>query len=98
MQNAEKIMATPSLNLSRLAHLQTLQLTQEIITKITGNASFGTPNPSLVELQAFLTTATDAVNAYDSARQTLTMLLAERETAMRVLKAALRSLASYVAN
>ena len=98
LQIGTKVMATPSLNLSRLVHLQILQLTQEIITKVTGNPDLNTPSPTLLEMQAFLTTATDAVNAYDSARQTQAMLLSERETAMKELKDGLRSLAAYVAN
>lgn len=91
-------MAIPSLNLRGNTHLETLQLTQEIITKMTGNANFGTPNPTLAGLQTRLTAARDAVNAYESARQALTMLLAERDQAMDDLKADLRSLAGYVAS
>src|ERR1051325_3683974 len=36
---SQHTMATPSLNLGRLSHLEALQLTQEIITKMTGNAA-----------------------------------------------------------
>ena len=97
-QQRNNHMATPSLNLSRLVDLETLQLTQDIITKVTGNPHFGTPNPTLTALQALLTTATDAVNAYDATRQSLTMLRTDREDAMEALKEGLRALAGYVAS
>ncbi len=89
-------MAKIKLNLQKLSHPQRLQLAQQIITAMTGNANFPNPNPSLANLQTLLTTATTKVNDAEQARQTALQKTTERNTTIDALLAGLIAEAAYV--
>ncbi len=50
-------MAQVKLELSTLTNEEVIALAETIITSMTGNANFATPNPTLVDLTAARTTA-----------------------------------------
>ncbi|HEY6166997.1 MAG TPA: fibronectin type III domain-containing protein [Verrucomicrobiae bacterium] len=91
-------MAKVKLGLSELTEDEILELTQTIITSMTGNANFGTPNPSLATLA---TARTDAMNkklAADAARATAEMKTTEKDVAIATLITLLTQEGDYVQN
>ena len=89
-------MAKVKLNLSKLTIRERLALAQQIITAMTGNANFTTPNPPLATLQTLLTAATTKTDAADAAAVAAEQATSERNTAVDALVAALNSEAAYV--
>ena len=94
--NPHKPMAKPKLTLKDLSLLQKIQKANDIVTALTGNASYTTPNPTLVTVTA----KSDAAAAAFSEREQTKQLLDEKQTAMNStetdLDATLTALMSYV--
>jgi len=65
-------MAKPKLGLSTLTDNEIIALATTIVTAMTGNANFNTPNPTLASVTTAKTTAQTKVAAYNSARLPLT--------------------------
>lgn len=78
--------AKVKLNLNRLSIEEKLPLAQRIITALTGNATFPQPKPTLPQLQALLTNATNAVNVYNLAVQTAEQRRSECDTASHLFQ------------
>src|SRR5882672_4082166 len=74
-------MAKVKLSLGRLSIPQKLTLGQNIITAMTGNANFPTPNPTLASLTTLRTNLSNANNAYEAGKVTLDGLKVARDTA-----------------
>jgi hypothetical protein len=91
-------MAKPKLNLDRLNPDEVVSLASTIKTALTGNATFTTPNPTLVALGTLITTAQTKTAAYNTARAALQTLLDDRDAAVEALRAGLRAEAAYVEN
>jgi hypothetical protein len=72
------------------------KLAADIITKMTGNPHFATPNPTLVAVQAALDASLATTAAYIAVRQTIEQRLTERDDATEVLRNILEDLAAYV--
>jgi hypothetical protein len=98
IQERRTPMAKVSLNLSRLSVPERLALAQQIITAMTGNANFATPNPPLTELTTLLAAANTKTQAAEAARQAAIQATTERNTALDALMAALTLEAAYVQN
>jgi hypothetical protein len=88
--------AKVSLGLASLNAAETAQLTQNIITAMTGNANFATPTPPLADVQTKLTALTTKVNAAEAAADDAKTALAEREAALAELQSLLTPLGAYV--
>ncbi|MBM3877961.1 MAG: hypothetical protein FJ386_14830 [Verrucomicrobia bacterium] len=89
-------MAKVKLSLDQLNALELIQLTDLIISRMTGNANFPTPAPTLASVQ----TQRDAVNTKNNL-VIATRTLAEQQTgevntAASALRASLTALGSYV--
>jgi hypothetical protein len=93
--NQKQTMAKPKLNLQNMTVLQKIQKANDIVTAMTGNANFTTPNPSL----ATVTTKADAAAAAFSAREQTKLLLDEQQTDLETaeddLEAVLTALMGY---
>lgn len=84
------------LGLSRRPLLTRLQRVQDIITAMTGNANFTTPNPPLATVQLQLTATETAFTAYDNAKSDCRVKLDERTAELENLMGLLTQLATYV--
>jgi hypothetical protein len=91
-------MAKVKLGLSRLTEDEVLDLSQTIITSLTGNVNFPTPNPALVDVTATLTAANIKKQAADLAHAEAEMKTTEKDAAMALLGDQLGQLAAYVDN
>lgn len=69
-----------------------------IKTAMTGNATFGTPNPTLAAYGTATTTAQTKINAVNSAKAALEVALADRDAAIAVLDGLTVQMGSYVDN
>ena len=94
----KKHMSKPKLELQRKDFQDTLDLTNIIITAMTGNATFGTPNPTLAATTSLKNTATTKLAAYHSALAAVDTAMSDRDAAFDALRAALTQLATYVDN
>lgn len=94
--NPTKPMAKPKLTLKDLTLLQKIQKANDIVTALTGNANYPTPNPAL----ATVTEKSDDAAAAFSVREQTKQLLDEKQTDMNTtetdLDATLTALMSYV--
>jgi hypothetical protein len=91
-------MSKPKLGLSRKDFQDTLDMTNTIITAMTGNATFGTPNPTLAATTTLKNTAATKLAAYNTALAALDTAMSDRDAAFDNLRAALTQLANYVDN
>ena len=91
-------MAKAKLALKDKDFQDTLDLTNIIITAMTGNATFGTPNPTLAATTTLKNTAGTKLAAYNSALAAVDTALSDRDAAFDNLRAALTQLAAYVDN
>ncbi len=91
-----KSMSKPKLNLQGVDPLSKVQLVNDIVTQMTGNANFTTPNPTL----AALTTKSDALSAIISqislTEQQLEQHNVTQDTLVTELDALLTALMAYV--
>ena len=91
-------MATVKLALAELSIEEKLQLTNNIVSGLTGNAVFTTPNPTLATLQATAASLTTAVTKVADIRKQSEIATIEQDDAEDLLDSALTQLGSYVEN
>lgn len=91
-------MAKPKLGLGSLTDSEVIALANTIVTAMTGNANFTTPNPTLASVTTAKTTAQTKVAAYNSAKAAADTALADRDAAIKALSALLTLEAAYVEN
>ena len=84
------------LGISRLPLLARLQKVQDIITAMTGNANFATPNPPLATVQLQLTATLAAFTAFDNALAEARVKMDLRTDELDELMALLTQLVTYV--
>ena len=86
------------LGLNRLSPAEKVALTNTIVTAMTGNANFGTPNPPLATLTTKATTLNAKIGAVNTAKASYETALAERDDAEIALDADLTQEGAYVEN
>jgi hypothetical protein len=91
-------MAKVKLALNELNGQQIVQLADTIVTRMTGNANFPTPNPALTVITALRDTASTKLNQAQATRTLSEQHTGEANTAVGALKGGLTSLGSYVDN
>jgi hypothetical protein len=89
-------MAKPKLSLHTKSPLEKVQKTEDIVSALTGNASFSTPIPSLATLTAKADALSAKVSAREAAKMALDEALSGLNTAEAQLDADLMSLMAYV--
>ena len=93
-----KKMAKVKLGLGGMTPDEILSLTDQIITAMTGNANFTTPNPTLASVSTALATATTKVAAQKAAAQAAKQATDDRDAAITTLSGLVTSLGDYVSN
>jgi len=93
-----KQMAKIKLGLSRMTPDEILSLANQIVTAMTGNANFPTPNPTLASVSTALATATAKVAAQKAAVQAAKQATDERDAAIAALVMLITSLGDHVSN
>ncbi len=91
-------MAQVKLELSSMTNEEVIAFAQTIVTSITGNANFATPNPSLANLAAAITNAQTKVNNANNKRQQSENATIQANVAIGSLKDGLTLEGSYVQN
>ena len=91
-------MAKAKLGLSTLNPQETIELTNQIITMMTGNPNFGTPNPPLATITTQKNTTGTSITAYDTSKAGTDALLVTRDANVATLKGLLTQLVGYVEN
>ncbi len=97
-QQKGKKMAKVKLGLSTLSPQEVVELTNRIVTMMTGNANFPTPNPPLATLSAQNTASIGGITGYDTAKAGADAALQTRDDLLAVQKGSLTQLAAYVEN
>jgi len=97
-QQKGKKMAKVKLGLSTLSPQEITELTNRIITMMTGNANFPTPNPPLATVSAQNTATTASITSYDTAKAAADAALQTRDDQVAAHKALLTQLGAYVEN
>ena len=95
-QTTRNKMAKVKLNLDRLSITDLIQRGTDIKTAMTGNPSFTTPIPSLVNIGTAITTLTTANSTYESGVLTQKANLTNRDNSAVALIALLSQLGGYV--
>ena len=91
-------MAKVRIGSARLNLAQLQAVVANVITKMTGNASFTTPNPSLANLHTLLTDSQTKAASYVAAKTAADQALVERDLAKKALADALDLEGAYVQN
>ncbi|MBP9195540.1 MAG: fibronectin type III domain-containing protein [Saprospiraceae bacterium] len=91
-------MAQLKLELSTLTNEEVIALAETIITSMTGNPNFTTPNPSLADLTAAKTGAQTKVNNANNKRQQSENATVQANNAMSSLKSTITLIGAYVLN
>jgi hypothetical protein len=91
-------MAKAKLGLSTLTPQEIIELTNQIVTAMTGNANFGTPNPPLATITTQKNTTTTSITAYDTSKAATEAALLTRDANVTTLKNLLTQLVGYVEN
>jgi hypothetical protein len=91
-------MSKPKLNLQNLTPDAKVALANTIITAMTGNANFATPNPTLASVTTLKTSAATKIAGYNTLLASEAAALSDRDTAVDALSGALTQLAAYVEN
>lgn len=86
------------LKLYEYTPLELVQLTGEIVSAMSGNPAFQTPNPPLTALTAAANTVAEKIDAYEAARNAAAVALAERDSAIATLSDLLETEAEFVGN
>jgi len=94
-QGRKKIMKI-TLNLSKKTILKAITFARLIKTKMTGNAKFTTPDPTLADLGTAADDAETANNAYENSKETTKQLLTVRNQKWDALNALITKEGSYV--
>ena len=97
-QTNSKRMAKVKLGLNGMSPDDVVSLANQIVTAMTGNANFTTPNPTLASVTTLKTTAAAKVAAQKAAQLAAKQATEDRDAAIVDLNTALTSLASYVEN
>ena len=97
-QTERKKMAKPKLALQTLTPDEMVALANTIITAMTGNANFATPNPTLAAVTTLKTTLATKIAAFNSTVAASATALSDRDGSAAALAAALTQLAAYVEN
>lgn len=90
--------AQVKLGLDALNAVDTIALANAIVTAMTGNPNFTTPNPALAALTTQKTTTQTKINTYDSMLASLATALADRDVEIANLRSLLTQLGAYVEN
>ena len=85
-----------ALKLYQYTPLELIQLTNDLVTAMTGNAAFPTPNPPLSALTAGANAVAEKIDAYEAARVAAAVALSERDAAITALNALLTDEANTV--
>jgi hypothetical protein len=91
-------MAKAKLGLGTLNPQETIELTSQIVTMMTGNANFATPNPPLATITTQKNTTNTSITAYDTSKAGTDALLVTRDANVTTLKNLLTQLVGYVEN
>jgi hypothetical protein len=91
-------MAKAKLGLSTLNPQETIELTTQIVTMMTGNANFTTPNPTLAAITTQKNTTSTSIAAYDTSKAGTEAALVTRDANVTTLKNLLTQLVGYVEN
>ena len=91
-------MAKAKLGLSTLTPQEIIELTNQIVTMMTGNPNFATPNPTLAAITTQKNTTSTSITAYDTAKATTEAALVTRDVNVTALKNLLTQLVGYVEN
>ena len=91
-------MAKVKLGLKERNPEEKVALTRTVVTAMTGNANFTTPNPALATLTTAANTAETKINAYNSAREAAETALADRDASVHALEGLLTQEGAYVEN
>jgi hypothetical protein len=91
-------MSKVKLNLKELTPDELVSFANQIVTAMTGNANFTTPNPTLASITTLKNTAATKVAAQKAAVQAALQATNDRDAALLALSDALVNLASYVQN
>jgi hypothetical protein len=91
-----KKMATAVLDIRGLTLDQIVEKATTLHTKLTGNANFTTPNPSLAALLAMISAVTTARDNHAAAVETAKNLLLVRDNALAALVTGLRQEIAYI--
>lgn len=87
-----------ALKLKSLTVLELLQQAKLIVTKMTGNANFATPDPPLLSITAAVATLQTSNDAVAAAKKTLSEKVAKQELDEQALKDLLTYEGNYVDN
>jgi len=89
-------MARIRLNLKRLSVTDKIAKGRQIVTAMTNNASFPSPNPPLTEVTTLLDELTQAFSLVQSAKSEVTTRVVNQDNTAARLDQALTQLAGYV--
>jgi hypothetical protein len=93
-----KRMAKVRTNASKMSLSQLQAAVGNVITKMTGNANFATPNPPLATMSSLLADSQTKAAAYVAAVNAAEQVMTERDLARKALVDAFEQLAAYVQN
>jgi hypothetical protein len=93
-----KNMAKVKLSLNRLTPDETVAVANQIVTAMTGNANFTTPNPTLATVTGLVTTAQTKIAAQLAAKTAAEAATTDSDAALTALRGTLAQLAAYVEN
>jgi hypothetical protein len=93
-----KRMAKVRTNASKMSLSQLQAAVGNVITKMTGNANFATPNPPLATMSSLLADSQTKAAAYVAAVNAAEQVMTERDLAKKALADAYELLAAYVQN
>ena len=97
-QQKTKKMAKAKLGLSGMTPEEVIELTNQIVTMMTGNPNFGTPNPPLATITTQKNLTITSITGYDTAKAATDTALVTRDASVTTLKNLLTQLAGYVEN
>ena len=89
-------MAKVKLGLDTLTNPQVVALANTIVTRMTGNATFPAPNPTLAVIGGQATAGATKIATCDSLKAQTDTALADREAGLATLRASLALLAAHV--
>jgi hypothetical protein len=91
-------MAKVKLGLDKLTPVELTDLTTQIVTMMTGNPNFVTPNPTLAAVTTQKNTTATSITAQETAKATAEAATTTRDVNVTTLKGLLSQLATYVEN
>ena len=91
-------MAKVKLAMNGMSPLEVTDLATRIVTMMTGNANFPTPNPTLASITTQKNTTSTSITTQETTKATAEAATTTRDTNLATLKGLLSQLASYVEN